>query len=140
MSEADYSRVTHDFTIAAAGTLAKMNPRMTFIFVSGTGSDASSRVMWSRVKGRAENDVLAMPFAASYVFRPSMIQPLHGVKSRTTLYRIFYQIAGPVMPLFVKAFPKYVTTTEQIGRAMLSVAKHGAAKRILDSIDINAPR
>lgn len=140
MSEADYSRVTHGFTMAAASTLAKVNPRMTFVFVSGAGSNASSTVMWSRVKGRTENDVLAMPFAASYVFRPSLIQPLHGVKSRTTAYRIFYVIAGPVMPLVVRAFPKYATTTEQIGRAMLGVAKHGAAKRILDSVDINAVR
>jgi uncharacterized protein YbjT (DUF2867 family) len=138
LAEAEYSRVTHDFTIAAATTLARVNPGMTFIFVSGAGANASSRVMWSRVKGRTENDVLGLPFAASFVFRPNLIQPLHGATSRTTLYRVFYRVLGPVMPLFVKAFPKYVTTTERIGRAMLGIAKRGAMKRILDPIDINA--
>ena len=138
MSEVEYTRITHDFTIAAAETLARLNPGMTFVFVSGAGANTASRVMWARVKGRTEDDVLRLPFAASYVFRPKIIQPLHGATSRTTAYRLFYGAMRPVMPLFVKGLPKHVTTTEQIGRAMLAVAKHGAPKQMLDTADINA--
>ena len=138
MREADYSRITHDFTLAAATTLAKMNPAMTFVFVSGAGTNASSRVMWSRVKGRTEDEVMRLPFAAVFIFRPKVIQPLHGITSRTAAYRIFYAAMKPVMPILVKAFPKHVSTTERIGRAMLAVARRGYPKRILESIDINA--
>ena len=142
MTEAEYSAVTYDITVAAAQTLVKLNPKMTFVFVSGAGSDTSEkgRVMWARVKGRAENAVLGLPFAASYVFRPGFIQPLHGATSRTWAYRVFYVLTKPLLPLIVGRFPKYMTTTEQMGRAMLGVARRGAPKRVLESEDINAVR
>jgi hypothetical protein len=91
--------------------------------------------MWARIKGKAENAVLALPFQG-YVFRPALIQPLHGITSKTTSYRILYRVFSPLVPL-LRRFPRYVTTTEQIGRAMLEVARHGASKRILESEDIN---
>jgi hypothetical protein len=94
--------------------------------------------MWARVKGRTENALLAMPFRAAYMFRPALIQPLHGIRSRTTAYRIFYVIFWPVLPLLQRLLPQYVTTTERIGRAMLEAAKHGTPKRVLESADINA--
>lgn len=140
MSEADYTRVTHDFTLAAANVLARLNPGMTFIFVSGAGANASSSAMWARVKGRTQDEVLQLPFAASFVFRPNLIQPKHGARSRTRWYRVFYGITSPLMPLLLKTFPQYVTNTEQLGRAMLDVAKRGSAKRVLGSADINAVR
>lgn len=142
LNEAQYSAVTYDITVAAAETLVKLNPGMTFVFVSGAGSDSTEkgRVTWARVKGKAENAVLRTPFAASYVFRPGVIQPLHGVRSRTWLYRVFLSLIKPLLPFIVRRFPKYVTTTEQIGRAMLGVARHGAPKRVLDTQDINAVR
>ena len=142
LTEEAYRSVTYDITVAATRTLAKVSPKMTFIFVSGAGSDRTGRgpTMWARVKGMAENAVLNAPFRASYVFRPSYIQPMHGVTSRTRLYRVFYAISRPVMQLLVPLMPKYATTTEQIGRAMLDVAKHGAPKRVLESADINAIR
>jgi hypothetical protein len=93
--------------------------------------------MWARVKGRTENALLRLPFKRAYMFRPGFIQPLHGIRSKTKFYRLFYALAGPVLPLFKRLFPRHVTTTEQIGRAMLAVAKHGAAKIILDTDDIN---
>src|SRR4029077_79102 len=112
---------------------------MTFIYVSGTGTDSSEkgRSMWARVKGKTENDLLRLPFKAAYMFRPGVIVPLHGVKSKTTFVRIFYSVLGPLLPLFYTLFPKYVTTTEQIGRAMLAVAKQGAPKSVLETSDIN---
>ena len=140
MAEADYERVTYGITVAAAGTLCLLNPRMTYVFVSGAGADSSERgkLMWARVKGKTENSLLEMPFSAVYVFRPGFIQPLHGIQSRTPLYRLLYAALKPVFPLFRRAFPDHVLTTEQIGRAMLAVAKNGAPKRILGARDIHA--
>jgi uncharacterized protein YbjT (DUF2867 family) len=139
MSEENYQRVTHDFTLASARVLAKLNPNMTFIYVSGAGTDSSERgsSMWARVKGRTENELLRLPFHAAYMFRPGVIIPLHGVQSRTRLYRVFYVLLAPVLPLLNGRFPKYVTTTEQIGRAMLKVVRAGWPKRVLETVDIN---
>ncbi len=139
MSEEQYTRVTYGFTIAAARALAKLNPSMTFIYVSGMGTDSSEqgRSMWARVKGKTENDLLRLPFRAAYMFRPGAIVALHGVKSKTKLYRVFYVVLGPLPPLLYKLFPKYVTTTEQIGRAMLKVARSGWPKPVLETADIN---
>jgi uncharacterized protein YbjT (DUF2867 family) len=138
MSEENYRRVTYDITLAAAQILVKLNPNMTFVYVSGSGTDSSERgrVMWARVKGQTENALLRLPFKAAYMFRPALIVPLHGIKSRTKLYRVFYAVLWPILPL-LKAFPKYVTTTEKLGRAMLIVAKRGAPKRVLENSDIN---
>jgi len=139
MSEEEYSRVTYGYTIAAASTLVKLNPQMTFVFVSGAGTDSTERgrTMWARVKGRAENALLRMPFKAAYMFRPGFIQPMHGAKSRTTSYRVFYTLTRPLLPLFRRLFPRYVTTTEQIARAMIAVVQNGAPQTILESADIN---
>jgi uncharacterized protein YbjT (DUF2867 family) len=138
-SEEQYSRVTFDITVAAAKPLARLNPKMTFVFVSGAGTDSTERgrVMWARVKGKAENAILRLPFKAAYMLRPALIQPMHGIQSRTALYRIPYLILRPLIPWLRKKFPQYVTTTEQLGRAMLTIAKHGAPKVVLESADIN---
>lgn len=139
MKEADYRRVTYDITLAAAGVLARLNPGMTFIYVSGLGTDSSERgrTRWARVKGKTENDLRRLPFKAAYMFRPGGIVPLHGVKSKTRVYQAFLTVFGPLMPLLYRLFPQYVTTTEQIGRAMLKVAKLGAPEAILETADIN---
>ncbi len=139
MSEENYQRITYDFTLAAARPLAKLNPKMTFIYISGAGADSSEHgsSMWARVKGKTENELLRLPFQATYIFRPALIVPLHGIQSRTRLYRLFYVLLGPLLPLLKGRFPKYVTTTEQIGRAMLKVAKLGWLKRVLETVDIN---
>ena len=101
MTESDYRHVTYDIALAAAQTLSRLNPDMTFIYVSGAGTDSSEqgRVMWARVKGKTENAVLSLPFKAAYIFRPAVIQPLHGIKSRTTLYRVLYSVTEPLLPL-----------------------------------------
>jgi uncharacterized protein YbjT (DUF2867 family) len=138
MTEQDYTRVTYDLTMAAAEVLAKKNPGMTFIYVSGAGTDSSEKgsLMWARVKGKTENTLLKLPFKL-YAFRPGYVQPLDGIKSKTKLYQALYSVAGSLYPLLRAIFPKYVTTTEQVGRAMLCVAKRGAPKRLLENEDIN---
>jgi uncharacterized protein YbjT (DUF2867 family) len=112
---------------------------MTFVFVSGAGADSTGRgrVMWARVKGQTENALLALPFKGVYVFRPAAIQPLHGIRSKTSWINAAYAVLGPLYPVFKRLVPDYVTTTEQIGRAMLVVARRGAPKRVLENADIN---
>jgi uncharacterized protein YbjT (DUF2867 family) len=139
MTEEQYERITYGFTLAAARVLARLNPNMAFIYVSGMGTDSSERgrSMWARVKGSTENELLRLPFRAAYMFRPGAIVPLHGVQSKTKLVRVFYVLLGPLLPLLNALFPKYVTTTEQIGRAMLKIAKHGWPAPVLETADIN---
>jgi len=140
MKEEDYERVTFGITMAAAEVLCRLNPQMTFIYVSGAGTDSTERgrSMWARVKGKTENALLRLPFAAAYMFRPGIIQPLDGIRSKTPVYQVFYTLAKPLLPLLRAAFPNYVLTTRQIGQAMLSVARHGFPKRVLESKDIRA--
>jgi uncharacterized protein YbjT (DUF2867 family) len=139
MKEAEYRHVTYDLTTAVARVLAQQNPGMTFLYVSGAGTDSSEagRSMWARVKGKTENDLLKLPFAAAYMLRPGYIQPMHGIRSRTGWYRAVYAVVAPVYPLLRAVFGKYVTTTETLGRAMIKIAKHGAQKQVLEVQDIN---
>jgi len=116
MTVESYERVTYGFTMAAAELLARLNPGMTFIFVSGAGTDSSERgrIMWARVKGKTENALLRLPFKA-YMFRPAVIVPLHGIRSKTRMYRMFYTVLGPLLPLLRAVAPGFVTTTERVG-------------------------
>ena len=138
MSEAEYRRVTVDIGLAAGRALVELNPRMCFIFVSGLGSDATSRTMWARVKGEAENAILGLPFATVCAFRPAFVQPGPGIVSRTPMYRALYAVAGPLLPLVKRVAPGYVTTTDRVGRAMLNIARRGATKKIYENADIDA--
>jgi len=140
MKEEAYGRVTYDLTTSVARTLSRLSPGMTFIYVSGAGTDSTERgrMMWARVKGKTENALLQMPFKAVYMFRPGYIQPLHGVRTKTKWYGAVYAVMGPLYPVWKLLFPKYVTTTECVGRAMLKVAKRGAAKSVLENQDINS--
>jgi uncharacterized protein YbjT (DUF2867 family) len=135
-----YRHLTYDITMAAATTLAKLNPGMVFTYVTGRGTDSTEKgsLMWARVKGKTENDLLKLPFKAAYMFRPAGIQPLHGIRSRTAWYQAVYVIAAPLLTLLNRIAPKYVTTTEQLGRAMIKVARDGFPKPVLESEDINA--
>ena len=139
MKEAEYDRITYGLTLAVAETLSRVNPGMTFIYVSGVGTDSTEkgRVMWARVKGRTENALLRLPLSA-YLFRPGIIQPLDGIKSKTTAYRIAYALMKPLLPILRWVLPNEVLSTREIGQAMLAVAKRGYASRIMDTKDIRA--
>ena len=140
MSEQQYTVVTHDLTLSVARVLVRLNPGMTFVYVSGMGTynTEHGRSMWARVKGRTENALLRMPFKAAYMFRPGAILPMHGVRSKTALYRAAYVVLTPLYPLIKRLSPNAVTTSEQVGRAMLQVARHGYPKPVLETADINA--
>lgn len=139
MSEADYSRITYDIPLAAAQALLRLSPGMTFVHVSGGGADSSEqgRVMWARIKGKTENALLRLPFKGVYVLRPGAIRPMHGTKSSTPSYRIIYGLLAPILPLLERKLPQYVTSTEQVGKAMLALVRSGSPKRILECADIN---
>jgi uncharacterized protein YbjT (DUF2867 family) len=139
MSEADYHRQTFDLTLAAARALALAKPGAVFCYVSGQSTDSSERgrTMWARVKGKTENAILALPLDA-YMFRPGFIRPRPGVHSKTLLYRALYAVAGPLYPLLKRIAPASVTTSENMGRAMIAAATSGYPKRILENPDINA--
>jgi uncharacterized protein YbjT (DUF2867 family) len=140
MKEADYTRVTHDLTLAVAHVLAQQNPQIVFLYVSGAHTDSTERgrSMWTRVKGRTENDLLREPFRAAYMLRPGYIQPMHGVKSRTPLYSALYVLFGWLYPVIKAVAGKYALTTEDLGRAMIKIARSGAPKRVLEIADIKA--
>jgi uncharacterized protein YbjT (DUF2867 family) len=139
MDEARYRHLTYDITLAAARTLSRLNPDMVFIYVTGQGTDSTEqgRLMWARVKGKTENDLLKLPFKAAYMFRPAGIQPLHGVRSKTAWVQTIYVFAAPLLSLLNRVAPNYMTTTEQVGRAMIRVARDGYPKPVLESQDIN---
>jgi len=139
LKEEAYRRVTYDLTLTVAEALVARNPGMTFIYVSGQSTDSTAQgsVMWARVKGATENAVSALPFKATFMFRPGYIQPMHGIKSSTSWYRLLYSAVGPLYPLLRRLFPRNVTNTDAVGQAMIEVARRGAPKHILENREIN---
>jgi uncharacterized protein YbjT (DUF2867 family) len=139
MSEESYRRLTYDVTLAAAEAMVSVNPNLTFCYVSGEGTDSTERgrAMWARVKGKTENALLRMPFKAAYMFRPGFIQPLKGVRSKTRWYQAIYTVLGPLYPILRRLVPGYVTTTVNVGRAMIHVATSGYSSQIVRTRDIN---
>lgn len=139
MTEAEYDRITYRFTLSAAEMLATVHPGMTFIYVSGMGTDSTERgrTMWARVKGKTENALLKMKLSA-YMFRPGFIQPLDGIQSKTPLYRKLYKVVGPAMTVARRVMPNLVLTTRDLGLAMLAVTRNGYEKRVLEMRDLRA--
>jgi hypothetical protein len=132
--EDEYKHITYDLTMNFAKTALNLNPDMTFCYVSGSGTDSSEKgkVMWARVKGKTENDLLKLLFNAAYMFRPGYIQPTKGLKNVYKIYKFF----TPFYPIFRRLFPKYVVTLEELGLAMIKVTLVGSEKKILECRDI----
>jgi uncharacterized protein YbjT (DUF2867 family) len=134
MSEPAYTRITYDLTLAVARAL----PRdIVFVYVSGAGTDANGRAMWARVKGRTENDLMAL-LPRAYALRPGFIQPRHGERSRTTWYRVAYAVASPLFPVLRRLGPGAVTSTDVMGQTMLRLARDGWPQRVLETRAINS--
>lgn len=138
MKEKDYYHLTYDLTLSAASALATARPNAAFCYVSGEGTDSSERgrSMWARVKGKTENALLALPLKA-YMFRPGFIRPRPGMRSKTRVYRMAYAVLVPVFPLLYRLAPGHMTTSENLGRAMIAAAINGYPKRVLENADIN---
>jgi uncharacterized protein YbjT (DUF2867 family) len=134
MNEADYTRVSYDMVIGFAETLARLNPKMIFTYVTGAHTDGTEkgRVMWARVKGRAENALMRLPLAEVYNFRPGLMKPTRGQRSIKTLYRVLLVLL-PIMRLFLP-----MLTLEQVGQAMIHAVTKGCDKHVLEIPDIAA--
>ncbi|MGA3287222.1 MAG: NAD-dependent epimerase/dehydratase family protein [Bacteroidota bacterium] len=134
MNEQDYRRITYDLTMQVATTLTKLNPEMTFCYVSGTGTDSTEqgKMMWARVKGRTENHLTRLPFKAVYLFRPGLMKPTKGQKNVKPLFKML----GLLYPLWKVLSPKNVCTLEEVGIAMIQAARIGYTKQILENKDI----
>jgi uncharacterized protein YbjT (DUF2867 family) len=140
LSESEYHHLTYDLTLAAATAIADVAARrLTFCYVSGQGTDSTERgrVAWARTKGKTENALLRLPFKAAFMFRPGYIQPLKGIRSKTGWYQALYDVVGPLYPLLRRLLPRHVTTTVNLGRAMITVAANGYPNQVLSSADIN---
>ena len=133
-TETEFTHLTYDLTLNFANTLLKLNPELTFCYVSGTGTDSTEmgKTMWARVKGKTENDLLKLPFKAAYMFRPGYIQPVKGLKNTKGAYKLL----APFYPLWNFLFPKYIVRLEEIGNAMINVVKFGSDKTVLECKDI----
>jgi len=133
-SEGDYTRITYDLTMATARVLSRLNPGMTFCYVSGAGTDSTEkgRSMWARVKGKTENDLTKLPFKAAYAFRPGYIKPIKGLKNAYT----FSKVLGSFYPVLKALFPKYVCTLHDLGLAMIHATSVGYSQKILENKDI----
>ncbi len=134
MKEDAYTRVTYDLTMSVATLLARVNPGMTFCYVSGQATDGTEqgRLMWARVKGRTENHLSALPFRAVHHFRPGLMKPVPGQHNVKLLFRI---VASPY-PLLHAIFPKSVCRLADLGRSMINVTLYGSEKRVLENPDI----
>ena len=140
MSEGRYRHITYNFTLAAAQALLAGNPGLVFCYVSGAGADSSEkgRSMWARVRGKTENDLLKLPFAGAYIFRPAYVHAAKGAMPQSPWLRVLYFFMRPLYPILRTLLPRHVTTGENLGRAMIGVARHGYSSSILESDDINA--
>ncbi len=132
--EDEYKHITYDLTISFASTLVKLNPEMTFCYVSDVGTDSTEngRSMWARVKGKTENDLLKLPFKSVYMFRPGYIQPTKGLRNTYNIYKV----AAPFYPLWKLLFSKYVCTLKELGLSMIQVSLYGSDRQILECRDI----
>ncbi|MGW3917289.1 epimerase [Streptomyces sp. NPDC005070] len=139
LSPQDYERITYDYTQAAARTLAALNPALTFVFVSGGGTDSTERgrSRWARVKGRTENAVIAA-FPNGYALRPGFVRPSHARRSKTAAYRCANTVVTPLVPLLrlLRLSPVLMTSTAQLGQVALHLARHGYSRHVLENRDI----
>jgi hypothetical protein len=134
MKETEYRQVTYDLTIGFAKTLSSLNPDMTFCYISGAGTDSSEKgkLMWARVKGKTENDLMKLPFKSVYAFRPAFMKPTPGLKNTISFYKYILWLYPLVHPLF----PAYFGTLKGLGIAMIHCALDGFEKRVLEAKDI----
>ena len=139
MNEEDYTRITYGYTVYFAKAYKEVNPDGSFFYVSGTGTDSSEkgRMMWARVKGKTENDLLKMGFKNALMFRPGTIRPMRGIKSRTALYQRIYNVMNPFWGFLEWVMGDNLTNTTLIGKAMINAAIHGSPKVHLENKHIN---
>lgn len=133
MKEENYRHVTYDLTMHVAQTLSKLNKGMIFCYISGAGTNEKGKLMWARVKGKTENDLMKLPFKRVYNFRPGMLQPTKDLKNTLSLYKYF----GWLSPLLKVFAPNSISTLKELGLAMINAASKGYEKQIIEVSDIH---
>ncbi len=138
LNEPQYKKITYDFTMTLANTLKDINPEMTFNYVSGVGTDSTEKgkMMWARIKGKTENDLLKLGFKQAFMFRPGAIIPLRGIQSRTKTYQFMYDYFMWLVKAIKAIAPNAVVNTTQIGLAMINSMLKGYTKKVLTPKDI----
>jgi hypothetical protein len=138
-SEAKFRKINYDITLHLANIIHAQNPKLSLCYVSGMGIDGTkpSKSMFMRIKGEVEQALLSLPLKHAYMFRPGYIQPMKGVTSKTWPYRLFYMCFSPFYGLIKKCLPRYVTSTVQIGKAMINVVNDNHPTPFLENEDIN---
>lgn len=138
LSEEKYHEMTFDYTLALANELVSQNPDMTCTYVSGVGTDSTEKgnKMWARVKGKTENALLGLGFRQAFMFRPGIIIPLRGIKSKTKMYQFFYDYFLWLFKLMKWISPNSIVDTTLLGLSMINVTKNGYEKNILEPEDI----
>ena len=134
VKEPAFTKVTYDLTMHFATTLCKLNPEMTFCYISGKGTNETGKLMWQRVKGKTESDLMKLPFKQVYNFRPGVIKPTKGLKNTLPLYKWM----GWMLPIINTISPKSIVTLKQIGDVMINATMKGYEKKILEVKDIIA--
>jgi len=136
MKEAEYTHITYDITLHFAEVLARLNPQMTFCYVSGAQTDSSEkgRIMWARVKGRTENALARIAFFAEYNFRPGFMKPVFGQRN----FRSYYILVAKLFPLLIRLFPSLGCELREVGLAMIHCALQGSPTQVLENKDIKA--
>lgn len=136
MNEEDYRKLTYDLTLNFAKTLLDENSEMTFCYVSGSGTDSSEKgkLMWARIKGKTENDLMKLPFKKVYLFRPGYMQPTKGLKNTLKYYKYILWLY-PALRTF---FPNHVSTLKELGLAMINAVVFGSNKKVFEVKDIIA--
>ncbi len=134
VKEPEFTRVTYDLTMHFAKTLSRLNPGMTFCYISGRGTNENGKLMWQRVKGKTETDLTKLPFKQVYNFRPGVIKSTPGLKHTLPLYKWL----SWMLPIINTIAPQSVVTLKQIGNAMINATLKGYEKNILEVRDIIA--
>ncbi len=129
MKEPEYTHITYTITMNVAETLVRLNPEMVFCYVSGAGTDSTEkgRLMWARVKGKTENDLMKLPFRAVFAFRPAFMKPTKGLRNTLSFYR-YINWLYPVLRAFL---PGTFGTLRELGLAMIHCAADPPEKKIL---------
>lgn len=135
--EAEYSRQTYALTLNFATELVKHNSDMSFCYVSGAGTDSTEkgRIMWARVKGRTENDLMKLPFKQVFNFRPAGIEPFLPLKPSQTYYKM-YKYLGWLFPMMKVIAPNSMVAMKDIAAAMIHVSLYGFTRANVEVKDM----
>lgn len=133
MKEDKYTYITYDTTLSFAKAVLAQNPNIVFTYVSGSQTDSSEkgRLMWARVKGKTENDLMKLSFKGEYNFRPGIMLPFEGQKN----WKSAYKFIAKAIKIFA---PKKILTMHEVGKAMINAVLIGYPKLTLEIDDIKA--